>query len=283
MHSASPSDGLLDAGRFFSAYAFDALGREERPVDADLLVAVAVQQALSPDLTKGLQCAHSWRRRCAELEWQMPVTSKASHCMPVRSTSRISSVAAGRVRAGRDSRRGWGGRRQKRLDLGPWPVGHAPTAIAADETHRKPPDPMAHEAGDQEIRGVLRKSYRDRPLSARDTNARLTARVLEATRLCGEKPVEAGSHPYRPRLAGRQHGDPEGLRAEKRDDGYHWGSLDGCGCCQGVREVVLNRDARAPEILSAAPSHRYLSAQASPPSHSSISQHSTCQPDLWRN
>ena len=39
-------------------------------------------------------CSHSWKRRWAELEEQMPVTFKAFHCIPVRSTKRIASIAS---------------------------------------------------------------------------------------------------------------------------------------------------------------------------------------------
>jgi len=39
-------------------------------------------------------CAHSWKRRCAELEEQIPVAVSAFHCIPVRKTSRIASIAS---------------------------------------------------------------------------------------------------------------------------------------------------------------------------------------------
>ena len=39
-------------------------------------------------------CSHSWKRRCAELDEQIPVAFKAFHCIPVRSTNRIASIAS---------------------------------------------------------------------------------------------------------------------------------------------------------------------------------------------
>ena len=39
-------------------------------------------------------CSHSWKRRCAEEELQIPVAFKAFHCIPVRSTSKIASIAS---------------------------------------------------------------------------------------------------------------------------------------------------------------------------------------------
>jgi hypothetical protein len=39
-------------------------------------------------------CSHSWNRRCAELDEQIPVAFNAFHCIPVRSTSRIASIAS---------------------------------------------------------------------------------------------------------------------------------------------------------------------------------------------
>lgn len=38
--------------------------------------------------------AHSWKRRCAELDVQIPVQLSAFHCIPVRATSRIASIAS---------------------------------------------------------------------------------------------------------------------------------------------------------------------------------------------
>jgi hypothetical protein len=38
--------------------------------------------------------SHSWNRRCAELDEQIPVAFNAFHCIPVRSTSRIASIAS---------------------------------------------------------------------------------------------------------------------------------------------------------------------------------------------
>ena len=37
---------------------------------------------------------HSWKRRCAELDEQIPVAFNAFHCMLVRSTSRIAFSAS---------------------------------------------------------------------------------------------------------------------------------------------------------------------------------------------
>jgi hypothetical protein len=37
--------------------------------------------------------SHSWKRRCAELDEQTPVASSAFHCIPVRSTNKIASIA----------------------------------------------------------------------------------------------------------------------------------------------------------------------------------------------
>ena len=39
-------------------------------------------------------CSHSWKRRCAELDEQIPVALSAFHCIPVLSTSRIASIAS---------------------------------------------------------------------------------------------------------------------------------------------------------------------------------------------
>jgi hypothetical protein len=39
-------------------------------------------------------CSHSWKRRCAEDEEQIPVAFSAFHCIPVRKTSRIASIAS---------------------------------------------------------------------------------------------------------------------------------------------------------------------------------------------
>jgi Formate--tetrahydrofolate ligase len=39
-------------------------------------------------------CSHSWKRRCAEDEEHTPVTFSAFHCIPVRSTSMIASIAS---------------------------------------------------------------------------------------------------------------------------------------------------------------------------------------------
>jgi len=39
-------------------------------------------------------CVHSEKRRCAELEEQIPVAESAFHCIPVRKTSRIAFIAA---------------------------------------------------------------------------------------------------------------------------------------------------------------------------------------------
>jgi hypothetical protein len=36
---------------------------------------------------------HSWKRRCAELDEQIPDTSNAFHCIPVRNTNKIASIA----------------------------------------------------------------------------------------------------------------------------------------------------------------------------------------------
>ena len=38
--------------------------------------------------------SHSWKRRCAELDEQIPVAFKAFHCIPVRSTNKIASIAS---------------------------------------------------------------------------------------------------------------------------------------------------------------------------------------------
>jgi hypothetical protein len=38
--------------------------------------------------------SHSWNRRCAELDEQIPVAFNAFHCIPVLSTSRIASIAS---------------------------------------------------------------------------------------------------------------------------------------------------------------------------------------------
>jgi hypothetical protein len=38
--------------------------------------------------------AHSWKRRCAELDEQIPVAFNAFHCIPVRNTKRIAFIAS---------------------------------------------------------------------------------------------------------------------------------------------------------------------------------------------
>jgi hypothetical protein len=38
--------------------------------------------------------SHSWKRRCAELDEQIPVALSAFHCIPVRNTNRIASIAS---------------------------------------------------------------------------------------------------------------------------------------------------------------------------------------------
>ena len=38
--------------------------------------------------------SQSWKRRCAEEEWQIPVAFSAFHCIPVRRTRRIASIAS---------------------------------------------------------------------------------------------------------------------------------------------------------------------------------------------
>ena len=55
-------------------------------------------------------------------------------------------------------------RGQERLDLLPQPVRHPPTVIAADQTHRRPPDRVAPWPADQKLRRGLHHSYWARPL-----------------------------------------------------------------------------------------------------------------------
>jgi hypothetical protein len=39
-------------------------------------------------------CCHSWKRRCADDDDQTPVALSAFHCIPVRSTNKIASIAS---------------------------------------------------------------------------------------------------------------------------------------------------------------------------------------------
>jgi hypothetical protein len=39
-------------------------------------------------------CSHSWKRRCADDDEQIPVAFNAFHCIPVRSTNKIASIAS---------------------------------------------------------------------------------------------------------------------------------------------------------------------------------------------
>ena len=41
-----------------------------------------------------VEATHSWKRRCAADEEQTPVALSAFHCIPVRKTSRIASIAS---------------------------------------------------------------------------------------------------------------------------------------------------------------------------------------------
>jgi hypothetical protein len=49
---------------------------------------------------------HSWNRRCAELEEQIPVALSAFHWQPVRSTKKMASMAARSGTRGRWQLRG---------------------------------------------------------------------------------------------------------------------------------------------------------------------------------
>jgi hypothetical protein len=54
-------------------------------------------------------CSHSWKRRCAEEDEHTPVAFSAFHCIPVRSTSKIASIASRSGTRGAWQPNGWNG------------------------------------------------------------------------------------------------------------------------------------------------------------------------------